>query len=163
MKVSDVTNVQSAVNFVGYYVGSRNEDNRLTAPILKSLFDEHIPSYPHIFSALTRGSGRPPAGAWTKQRAIKYFQILEAKLMESGIEEWILFAVLWCYQKPSEPVIEASMAKAVSRLMIDRNCSAPAAAQHLECAWIPDADGKGVKANYLLVQYQRYWAKRDKT
>ena len=133
MKVSDVTNVQSAVNFVGHYVGSRNEDNRLTAPILKSLFDEHIPSYPHIFSCATEVQEGLLLALDLNNEPLNISKYWEAKLMESGIEEWILFAVLWRYQKPSEPVIEASMAKAVSRVMIDRNCSAPAAAQHRAC------------------------------
>jgi len=163
VNIADVTNAQSAIYFVGYYVGQRNEENRLTGPILRSLFEEHIPSYPHILSALTRSSGRPPADAWTKQQAIDYFIQLEANLRSSGVEERLLYAVLMRYQKMSEPVTESSMAKAVSRVMLERSCTAAAAAQYLERNWGLDVKGKGVKANYLLLQYQRHLAKRSKT
>ena len=163
MNIADVTNAQSAIYFVGYYVGQRNEENRLTAPILRSLFEEHIPSYPHILSALTRSSGRPPADAWTKQQAIDYFASLEANLRSSGVEEWLLYAVLSRYQVVDAPVTESGMAKLVAKVMARRNCSARAAAQYIERNWMPDADGKGVKANYLLIQYQRHLAKSDKT
>lgn len=163
MNIADVTNAQSAIYFVGYYVGQRNEENRLTAPILRSLFEEHIPSYPHILSALTRSSGRPPADAWTKQQAIDYLIQLEANLRSSGVEEWLLYAVLSRYQVVDAPVTESGMAKLVAKVMARRNCSARAAAQYIERNWMPDADGKGVKANYLLIQYQRHLAKSDKT
>ena len=102
MNIAEVTNVQSAIHFVGHYVGLRSEENRLTSPILKELFEEYIPSYPHILSALTRSSGRPPADAWTKHQAIQYFEVLGDNLRDLGIEEWILFAVLWRYQKPQQ-------------------------------------------------------------
>lgn len=163
MNIGDVTTVQAAIYFVGYYVGQRNEENRLTAPILRSLFEEHIPNYPHILSALTRSSGRPPANAWTKQQAIDYFGSVEANLKSSGVEEWLLYAVLSRYQVVDAPVTESGMAKLVAKVMARRNCSAPAAAQYIERNWVPDADGKGVKANYLLIQYQRHLAKSDKT
>ena len=146
MNIADVTNAQSAIYFVGYYVGQRNEENRLTAPILRSLFEEHIPSYPHILSALTRSSGRPPANAWTKQQAIDYLGSVEANLKSAGVEEWLLYAVLMRYQKMSEPVTESSMAKAVSRVMLERSCSAAAAAQYLVRHWERDEDQKGINA-----------------
>ena len=92
MKISDVTNVQAAIHFVGDYVGRRNGENRLTSPILKELFEEYIPNYPHILSALTRSSGRPSANAWTKQQAINYFKQLEANLRSSGVDPfWLVF------------------------------------------------------------------------
>ncbi len=163
MEISEVTNAQTAIYFVGNYVEERNEENRITTPILKGLFEEFIPSYPHILSALTRGSGRPPANAWTKQHAIEYLATIEASLGSCGIEEWLLYAVLLRYQKGSKPVTESSMAKAVARVMLERNCTAAAAAQFLERNWVLDEDGKGVQANYLLIQYQRYWKKHDKT
>ena len=163
VNISGVINAQTAINFVGEYVGSRDQENRLTTPILRSLFNEHIPSYLHILSALTRGSGRPPANAWTKQRAIDYFYFLETELRTSGVEELLLYAVLNRYRKVERAVTESGMAKLVSLVMARRKCSAPAAAQYLEREWAPDADGKGVKANYLLVQYERYLKKQDKT
>lgn len=163
MNIAEVTNAQSAIYFVGHYVGLRNSENRLTSPILKKLFEEHIPSYPHILSALIRSSGRPPSNAWTKQQAIDYFVSVEANLKSAGVEELLLYAVLMRYQKMSEPVTESSMAKAVSRVMLERNCTAAAAAQYLERNWGLDVEGKGVKANYLLIQYQRHFDRRNKT
>jgi len=162
LKVSEVTNVQTAIYFVGNYVGQRNEKNRLTNPILKSLFEEFIPNYPHILSALTRSSGRPPARAWTKQQAIDYLATIEASLGSSGIEEWLLYAVLLRYQKRSKSVTESSMAKAVARVMLERNCTAVAAAQYLVRHWKRDADQKGVNAQQLLLQYERHISKQRK-
>ena len=159
VNITEVTNAQSAIHFVGHYVGSRNGENRLTSPILKELFEEYIPSYPHILSALTRSSGRPPANAWTKQQAIGS---VEANLKSAGVEEWLLYAVLMRYQKMSEPVTESSMAKAVSRVMLERSCSAAAAAQYLVRHWERDEDQKGINAQQLLLQYRRYLDKRDK-
>jgi len=163
VNISDVTNAQTAIYFVGEYVGSRNAENRLTTPILRSLFSEYIPSYLHILSALIRSSGRPPTNSWTKQRAIDYFYVLEPQLSTSGVEELLLYAVLNRYQQAGGAVTESGMAKLVSLVMARRNCSAPAAAQYIERSWIPDADGKGVKASYVLIQYQRFTKKQEKT
>lgn len=162
MNIAEVTNAQSAIYFVGHYVGLQNNENRLTSPILKKLFEEHIPSYPHILSALIRSSGRPPSNAWTKQQAIDYFGSVEANLKSAGVEELLLYAVLMRYQKMSEPVTESSMAKAVSRVMLERNCTAAAAAQYLVRHWKRDKDQKGINAQQLLLQYRRYRAKQDK-
>ena len=162
MKISDVTNVQAAIHFVGDYVGRRNGENRLTSPILKELFEEYIPNYPHILSALTRSSGRPPANAWTKQQAINYFKQLEANLRSSGVEEWLLYAVLIRYQVVDAPVTESGMAKLVAKVMARRNCSAAAAAQYLVRHWKRDKDQKGINAQQLLLQYRRHMAKQAK-
>jgi len=162
VNIGDVTTVQAAIYFVGYYVGQRNEENRLTAPILRSLFEEHIPNYPHILSALTRSSGRPPANAWTKQQAIDYFGSVEANLKSSGVEEWLLYAVLSRYQVVDAPVTESGMAKLVAKVMARRNCTAAAAAQYLVRHWERDEDQKGINAQQLLLQYSRHMAKKDK-
>ena len=92
--------MQSAVHRLGDWLDQKYQDQVLSNTRIKALFSELIPNYGHICDALTRSSGRPPKGGWTKAKAIGFYQeLIDRSNNALGDEELILCAVLLRYQK----------------------------------------------------------------
>lgn len=164
MKYEEIVSVQDAIYFLQEFVESQpNSHGELTVSVLRSLFDTHIPNFPHIFKALTRGSGRPPINEWSKKDAVAYIDVLNLKIYQLTTEEQILWAVLnrnrpW--QRRANQ--EYFMANWVIEVIKRRNCSASAAAQWIQRNSDVDDDGKAINARHLLTQYERYKSKKVK-
>ena len=152
-----INSIQDAINFAGNY-GNDNSS-------LRRLFKDNLPNYSHIVDALLRGSGRPPAGAWTRAQVMDFFHHeLTPTLRDRNPEDWILWALLLRHIPTQKALIEAEMAKLIINVMqrkkaAGQSMTPEAAAQHLVRVWQPDPDDpdqKTIDERFLLVQFHRY-------
>ena len=127
--------LQDGIFFVNQLFEDTYQSQDLTKTRLKALFSEFIPNHIYIFEALTRSSGRPKKGAWTKSQAIGYYQELISSARQKPLngEEIILCAILLRYQKSRQgnAVQEYWAHKLMVQFMADNpQYESPASAAH---------------------------------